>query len=50
MIKLDYNPTTFEAETRLSQILDQPEIHRRDPALKKKKAQVVTRKRPFEML
>jgi len=37
MIKLDYNPTTFEAETRLSQILDQPEIHRRDPALKKKK-------------
>lgn len=37
MIKLDYNPTTFEAETRLSQILDQPEIHSETLPLKKKK-------------
>lgn len=48
MIKLDYNPTTFEAETRLSQILDQPEIHSETLPLKKKKvAQVFTKKRPL---
>lgn len=51
MIKLDYNPTTFEAETRLSQILDQPEIHSETLPLKKKKSgSSIYKEEAFEMI